>query len=52
MGPNVPDYPSTFPRCPPGFVIGGDYDLRPNVAPGLSILCETTLFIITGNNIS
>lgn len=34
MGPTVPDYPPAYPRCPPGF-IGGDYDLYPNVAPGL-----------------
>jgi len=38
MGPSIPDYPPTHPCLPPGFMIGGDYDLRPNVAPGLQHL--------------
>ena len=45
MGPNIPDYPPTFPRCPPGSIIGGDYDLHPGGLPGVSVFHKTARFI-------
>jgi hypothetical protein len=39
MGPQnisrlYPLVPPPFPSAPPGFMVGGDYDLRPSLIPG------------------